>query len=69
MRAEFEHAILRELACSGLAHVRQNSKRLGRPITAAAGAIPHDAHVTRDQRRATISDNPEIANVNGFHLP
>ena len=33
--AEFEHEILRERVRAGLAHARQNGKRLGRPRTAA----------------------------------
>jgi DNA invertase Pin-like site-specific DNA recombinase len=33
--AEFEREILRERARAGLAHARQNGKRLGRPATAA----------------------------------
>src|SRR5271155_3261931 len=33
--AEFEREILRERVCAGLAHARQNGKRLGRPPTAA----------------------------------
>jgi putative DNA-invertase from lambdoid prophage Rac len=33
--AEFEHEILRERVRAGLAHARQNGKRLGRPATAA----------------------------------
>jgi DNA invertase Pin-like site-specific DNA recombinase len=33
--AEFEHEILRERVRAGLAHARQNGKRLGRPVTAA----------------------------------
>jgi DNA invertase Pin-like site-specific DNA recombinase len=32
--AEFEREILRELVRAGLAHARQNGKKLGRPITA-----------------------------------
>ncbi len=32
--AEFEREILRERVRAGLAHARQNGKRLGRPITA-----------------------------------
>ena len=35
MFAEFEREILRERVRAGLAHARQNGKRLGRPITAA----------------------------------
>lgn len=33
--AQFEHEILRERVRAGLAHARQNGKRLGRPATAA----------------------------------
>src|ERR1700675_3810019 len=33
--AEFEREILRERVCAGLAHARQQGKRLGRPQTAA----------------------------------
>ena len=33
--AEFEREVLRERVRAGLAHARQNGKRLGRPITAA----------------------------------
>jgi len=36
--AEFEREILRERVRAGLAHARQNGKRLGRPATAAAHA-------------------------------
>lgn len=36
--AEFEREILRERTRAGLAHVRQNGKRLGRPATAAVHA-------------------------------
>jgi DNA invertase Pin-like site-specific DNA recombinase len=36
--AEFEREILRERVRAGLAHARQNGKRLGRPITAARKA-------------------------------
>ena len=35
MFAEFEKEILRERTRAGLAHARQNGKRLGRPVTAA----------------------------------
>ena len=37
--AEFEREILRERTRAGLAHARQNGKRLGRPATAAAHAV------------------------------
>ena len=36
--AEFEREILRERVCAGLAHARQNGKKLGRPITARSKA-------------------------------
>ena len=36
--AEFEREILRERVRAGLAHARQNGKRLGRPITAGLQA-------------------------------
>jgi DNA invertase Pin-like site-specific DNA recombinase len=36
--AEFEREILRERVGAGLAHARQNGKRLGRPATAALNA-------------------------------
>jgi DNA invertase Pin-like site-specific DNA recombinase len=38
--AEFEREILRERVRAGLAHARQNGKRLGRPATAALHADP-----------------------------
>ena len=53
--AEFEREILRERTKAGLAHARQNGKRLGRPATAAM----HAAEV-RKLRRAGISKS-EIA--------
>jgi putative DNA-invertase from lambdoid prophage Rac len=37
--AEFEREILRERVRAGLAHARQNGKRLGRPATAARHAM------------------------------
>jgi putative DNA-invertase from lambdoid prophage Rac len=36
--SEFEHSILRERVRAGLAHARQNGKRLGRPATAVRKA-------------------------------
>jgi DNA invertase Pin-like site-specific DNA recombinase len=36
--AAFEREILRERTKAGMAHARQNGKRLGRPATAAAQA-------------------------------
>jgi putative DNA-invertase from lambdoid prophage Rac len=53
--AEFEREILRERTRAGLAHARENGKRLGRPATAAA----HTAEVRR-LHRAGISKS-EIA--------
>jgi DNA invertase Pin-like site-specific DNA recombinase len=37
--AEFEREILRERTRAGLAHARQNGKRLGRPVTAARHTV------------------------------
>lgn len=53
--AEFERDILRERVRAGLAHARQNGKRLGRPATAA----PHTAEI-RKLHRAGVS-KAEIA--------
>ena len=53
--AEFEREILRERTKPGLAHARENGKRLGRPATAAA----HASEV-RKLHRAGISKS-EIA--------
>ena len=53
--AEFEREILRERTRAGLAHARENGKRLGRPATAAI----HDADI-RKLFRAGISKS-EIA--------
>jgi DNA invertase Pin-like site-specific DNA recombinase len=44
--AEFEREILRERTRAGLAHARQNGKRLGRPATAVA----HAAEMRKLQR-------------------
>jgi putative DNA-invertase from lambdoid prophage Rac len=53
--AEFEREILRERTRAGLAHARQNGKRLGRPATAAV----HAAEI-RKLHRAGVSKS-EIA--------
>ena len=45
--AEFEREILRERTRAGLAHARQNGKRLGRPATAAV----HAAEIRKLHRR------------------
>jgi putative DNA-invertase from lambdoid prophage Rac len=49
--AEFEREILRERTRAGLAHARQNGKRLGRPATAAV----HTAEI-RKLHRAGVSN-------------
>ena len=53
--AEFEREILRERVRAGLAHARQNGKKLGRPATAAL----HAAEI-RKLHRAGVSKS-EIA--------
>jgi DNA invertase Pin-like site-specific DNA recombinase len=53
--AEFERDILRERVLAGLAHARQNGKRLGRPPSAA-----HQADQVRRLHRAGLSKS-EIA--------
>jgi putative DNA-invertase from lambdoid prophage Rac len=53
--AEFEREILRERTRAGLAHARQNGKRLGRPLTAGL-----QAEQVRKLKRAGISKS-EIA--------
>ena len=54
--AEFEREILRERTRAGLAHARQNGKRLGRPATAAI----HAAEIRKLHRgwRQQIRDRP-----------
>ena len=51
--AEFEREILRERVRAGLAHARQNGKKLGRPATAARHASEirtlHRAGVTKSE--------------------
>ena len=53
--AEFEREILRERTRAGLAHARENGKRLGRPATAAR----HAAEIRRLHRAGTSAS--EIA--------
>src|SRR5713101_1778935 len=53
--AEFEREILRDRVCAGLAHARQQGKRLGRPPSAA-----HKAIEVRKLHRQEISKS-EIA--------
>ena len=51
--AEFEREILRERTRAGLAHARQNGKRLGRPVTAGLHATEirklHRAGVSKSE--------------------
>jgi DNA invertase Pin-like site-specific DNA recombinase len=51
--AEFEREILRERTSAGLAHARENGKRLGRPATAAVHAAEvqklHRAGVSKSE--------------------
>jgi DNA invertase Pin-like site-specific DNA recombinase len=51
--AEFEREILRERTIAGLAHARQNGKRLGRPVTAAVHTVEirklHRAGVSKSE--------------------
>jgi Helix-turn-helix domain of resolvase len=51
--AEFEREILRERTRAGLAHARQNGKRLGRPATAAVQAAEirelHHAGISKSE--------------------
>jgi DNA invertase Pin-like site-specific DNA recombinase len=49
--AEFEREILRERTRAGLAHARQNGKRLGRPATAAI----HAAEIQKLRRAASAN--------------
>ncbi len=49
--AEFEREILRERVRAGLAHARQNGKRLGRPATAA----PHAAEIRKLHRAGSAN--------------
>ena len=53
--AEFEREILRERVRAGLAHARQNGKRLGRPVT-----VGLQADQVRKLHRAGVS-KAEIA--------
>ena len=57
--AEFEREILRERTRAGLAHARQNGKRLGRPATAAAARC-RDPETT-SRWRQQIRDRPPTA--------
>src|SRR3954451_10671220 len=69
--AGFEHEILRERVRAGIAHARQNGKRLGRPATAAAKtteireAIPRRHQQGRD--RAAAPDRPNVCPTHSGH--
>ena len=56
--AEFEREILRERTRAGLAHARENGKRLGRPATAAAHCRNPE---TVPRRRQQIRNRPPVA--------
>ena len=62
--AEFEREILRERVRAGLAHARQNGKRLGRPLTAALHADQSaKAPACRHQQirnRPPLADRPHL---------
>ncbi len=55
--AAFEREILQERVQAGLAHARQNGKRLGRPQTAAlqAGPVRELYHAREELTRAGLS--------------
>lgn len=57
--AEFEREILRERVRAGLAHARQNGKRLGRPVTAAL-----HADQVRKLRRSGLSKSQIARQLN-----
>jgi putative DNA-invertase from lambdoid prophage Rac len=58
--AEFEREILRERVRAGLAHARQNGKRLGRPVTAGLHAA--EVRKLHRGRRQQIRNRPTPAN-------
>ena len=66
--AEFEREILRERVRAGLAHARQNGKRLGRPATAALHARqdPEAISCRRQQGRdrPPVADRPHLSPPN-----
>ena len=57
--AEFEREILRERVRAGLAHARQNGKRLGRPATAGLHACRDPE--TAPRRRQQSRNRPAVA--------
>ncbi len=62
--AEFEREILRERTRAGLAHARENGKRLGRPATAAVTRCGNpETPSCRGQQirdRPTVADRPDL---------
>ena len=62
--ATFEREILQERTKAGLAHARQNGKRLGRPATAAIHAAEirklHRAGVSKIRNRPAVTNRPYL---------
>jgi DNA invertase Pin-like site-specific DNA recombinase len=56
----FEHDILRERVRAGLAHARQNGKRLGRPATAASKTADVQKLFRKGIRKSEISRRLDI---------
>ena len=59
--AEFEREVLRERVRAGLAHARQNGKRLGRPLTAALHADQVPAGLRGGEHWPAIQSRPQAA--------
>src|SRR6516225_11253673 len=58
---EFEREVLRERVRAGLAHARQNGKRLGRPLTAALHADQVPAGLRGGEHWPAIQSRPQAA--------
>jgi len=58
--AEFEREILRERVRAGLAHARQNGKRLGRPPSAAHKTLEVRKLYRQGISKSEIARQPEI---------
>jgi putative DNA-invertase from lambdoid prophage Rac len=58
--SEFEHSILRERVRAGLAHARQNGKRLGRPATAVRKATDVRKLFRKGMSKSEIARQLEI---------
>ena len=71
--AEFEREILRERTRAGLAHARQNGKRLGRPATAAAHAAEirklHRAGVSKAEIARRLADRAHLGSPDSGLIP